>query len=433
MKAEKIRIGTLIFIILVLIYTINFKFIVSGDNIPARYIPFSLIKEVDFDLDEFYGHFLERYPYMIYGENLPYYVIKVKGHYLSSFGIGSGILAFPIFLFPILFFKLAPDSFAAVFLAKFAASLAIALSGVFIYLSLKIVTTQKNSLILTFVYALCSCVWSISSQQLWQHTSSELCIAIAIYFLLKGLSDQKFVSYTGFFLASAIIARPTNIVVTLILSSYVFFHCRKIILRFFFLAIIPLGFYIWYKAHYLGGLFIFEQLVYSPYSAMYKNGNPDLWSTPLSSGLAGLLFSPGRGLFFYSPVFILPFLGMLMIWKQTKYILFRYFAFSSLSLILIASKWYDWWGGWCFGYRPIVDAIPFLIFLFIPVIERCGSLKGFKIMFAILALFSFLVQIEGAFLYDNSWNGLYDIDLNRKYLWSWKYNPLSFYLNRAKF
>ena len=39
-------------------------------------------------------------------------------------------------------------------------------------------------------------------------------------------------------------------------------------------------------------------------------------------------------------------------------------------LILMAGKWFDWWGGLTRGYRPIVDAAPFLALLMIPIVER---------------------------------------------------------------
>ena len=41
-----------------------------------------------------------------------------------------------------------------------------------------------------------------------------------------------------------------------------------------------------------------------------------------------------------------------------------------MILILMAGKWFDWWGGLTRGYRPIVDAAPFLALLMIPIVER---------------------------------------------------------------
>ena len=34
-----------------------------------------------------------------------------------------------------------------------------------------------------------------------------------------------------------------------------------------------------------------------------------------------------------------------------------------MLLILMAGKWFDWWRGLTCGYRPIVDAAPFLALL----------------------------------------------------------------------
>ena len=43
---------------------------------------------------------------------------------------------------------------------------------------------------------------------------------------------------------------------------------------------------------------------------------------------------------------------------------------ETVILILMAGKWFDWWGGLTRGYRPIVDAAPFLALLMIPIVER---------------------------------------------------------------
>jgi hypothetical protein len=32
----------------------------------------------------------------------------------------------------------------------------------------------------------------------------------------------------------------------------------------------------------------------------------------------------------------------------------------------VQSKWFDWWGGWTYGYRPWLEAVPVLVLCMIP-------------------------------------------------------------------
>ena len=37
-------------------------------------------------------------------------------------------------------------------------------------------------------------------------------------------------------------------------------------------------------------------------------------------------------------------------------------ALGAVAPYLMSCKWFDWWGGWCFGHRPIVDISVLLAF-----------------------------------------------------------------------
>jgi hypothetical protein len=76
-----------------------------------------------------------------------------------------------------------------------------------------------------------------------------------------------------------------------------------------------------------------------------------------------------------------------------------------VALTLIASAWYDWWGGWCFGYRPIVDTAPLLAVLMVPVVAGAWRYRAFRWGFGVLLAWSIGVQFLGAFAYHQpGWN-----------------------------
>jgi hypothetical protein len=84
------------------------------------------------------------------------------------------------------------------------------------------------------------------------------------------------------------------------------------------------------------------------------------FSTPLLKGATGLLFSPGKGLFVYAPILILACVGWPRFWKQNRAAA-ALCAAVPLIVLLTYARWWTWWGGWCWGPRFLVPALPFLI------------------------------------------------------------------------
>ena len=76
-----------------------------------------------------------------------------------------------------------------------------------------------------------------------------------------------------------------------------------------------------------------------------------------STGLPGLLCSPGRGLIVLSPVLLLGVLPLLKNWRK---FLFPILVF--VSYLFFYAGWIMWYGGVGFGPRFLVPVYPFLIF-----------------------------------------------------------------------
>jgi len=186
----------LLCILLFSIYNLNFGSMGGNDSTPSRYLPFSILHEGDFDLDEF--------TFLREGKRLPYFLVAShdRRHAFSTFGIGPALTAFPIFLAPMLI-KKDWSWKEVVILAKVAASLLVTLSCLFLFLTLKHWLTVKHAFWLTLIYGLATCVWSISSQELWQHTASEFWLALSVFLLTR-----KNIWGLGFALGFAFMCRP---------------------------------------------------------------------------------------------------------------------------------------------------------------------------------------------------------------------------------
>lgn len=93
----------LLFMAAFVIYVVNGRFVDTGDSLPARYLPWSLLRELDFDLDEFPVLYDEparhRMPLL---DGVPYYLRLRDGHYLSAYTPAPALFVLPLYAVPVL-------------------------------------------------------------------------------------------------------------------------------------------------------------------------------------------------------------------------------------------------------------------------------------------------------------------------------------------
>jgi len=145
--------GLILFAVFLMFYMSNDKVPGGGDTVPARYLPISILREHNFDLDEF--------PFL-YESGSPHYLRYVNGHYVSVYPIGPAVAALPFYL-PSALGSLPLDSRFFPELEKFAAASLTALSAVILYFTLMQATERWFALLITMVYALGTSSFSTSS------------------------------------------------------------------------------------------------------------------------------------------------------------------------------------------------------------------------------------------------------------------------------
>lgn len=208
----------------------------------------------------------------------------------------------------------------------------------------------------------------------------------------------------GFFLGAATACRATGIVALAGAFVHLAMSHRKNALPFLLGALpAPLAL-LGYNVHYFGTPFALAQEVVGHEIARQKTGSSDLWQTPFLRGALGLLLSPSRGLLVFSPLLGASFVGMALSFVQRRFHELRPLAVSALFMMALQCKWFDWWGGWTFGYRPWLDAVPYAVLLMLPVIEPLTATKVRRAAVAVLFSWSVGVQALGALTYDRSWN-----------------------------
>ncbi len=102
-------------------------------------------------------------------------------------------------------------------------------------------------------------------------------------------------------------------------------------------------------------------------------------------GFYTLFFSLDRGLFLFSPIFILALLGIGSSMKKNTPELSTLLA-TAVCIIFLYSSWGDPWGGWAFGPRYLIPALP----VFSLLIMFWVTQKKWQILRRIVALLLFM-------------------------------------------
>ena len=385
-----------------IVYNANLRSITSFDTNPTRYLPISIIKELDLDLDEF--PFLHKYPDWWHRDKnaLPYYLQYVRGHHMSRFPVMPAILSVPVYAIPVAL-GLTGGKVSAVgytqteivgtLLSKISASLAVALSVGILYLTLLRLADQPAALGIALIYAFATSSWSVSSQGLWQSSISQPLLALTLYFLVLGRADSRKVVYAGIPLALSVACRQPTIIFALAFFIYVARCHRTKLLAFSIFPVVLGGLLLAYNLYY------FESLA-GPYS---RAGGVEKFTTPQWNAFLGLLISPSSGLFVYSPVLAFAFLGLVATLSRQRDPLLTSTAIASLALILLYSGWRSWHGDFSYSYRFLVDLLPGLCVFLALAWNWVTAQRWRKNLFVASAVFSVFVQIIGSFFYPCGW------------------------------
>ena len=328
--------------------------------------------------------------------------------YVNTFGPGAALTAAPILGGARLVFgPLASRPWVVWYAGKVTASALVAASAAFLYLAARPFLPTGPAVLLALLYGLGTCVWSTSSQTLWQHAPNAFFLAAGMYFLGRG-SLRDAVS-AGLALGCATASRPTSAIVAGIMGVHLLLRDRR---RFgaYTAAVLLVGTALGaYNTYYQGSPFSFGQATIGATLARAKTGSPDVWQTPLLEGLAGLLLSPSRGLLVFSPFFAVVPVAIWRSWGSSEYGFVRPLTVAVCLILIVEAKHFDWWGGWSYGYRHIVDTTVLLSMLLIPAVQWIRASRARRVGFAVLATWSIAVQAVGAFAYDiYGWNARLD-------------------------
>jgi hypothetical protein len=417
--------GLLLFSIVFVLYLANGRTLWSGDTLPLRYMPLTVLREGNFDLDEFPFLYASggSYNFELSSDHifntvtnkdlhLPYFLERSRNHYLSLYPVAGVVLIAPLYL-PSVLGGLPPEHPFFETLEKISAAAIVAISAAILYFTLRRLTTDAMALAIASIYALGTSSLSVSSQGLYQHGPSQLALSAALYGVVRSRTQSSWLAFTGFWLAFAVICRPTDALIAAPLFVYLSFKHRRRASLLVFGAFPAVLFQFVYNYEYYGNLLHAQQ-----------GSRAAFWSAPFVQGLSGILLSPGRGLLIYSPIFVFSIWALMLSWRSGGDPILRSLSIGVVMTVLLYSKWFMWWGGYTYGPRLLADLTPVLCFSLYVMRDLIRASRPLKVLFLFTIIFSIYAHAVGAFIDDGTWNERMDIDRFPERVWAWTDNPL---------
>lgn len=162
--------------------------------------------------------------------------------------------------------------------------------------------------------------------------------------------EKKWIIFSGIFAGLAVLTRPTNIVIILPITLYIFLYQKFKAAAFFVASATPFA-------------LLFFYYNYVSYGSPIASGYTEIWGTGLDFSefnLFFLLFSDIRGLFIWSPLLLLAVGGLIAYGRKSPQGWYLYLLPVTFT-IGIYSFWENWWAGDSVGQRFYLNLVPFFV------------------------------------------------------------------------
>ncbi|TMC48569.1 MAG: hypothetical protein E6J14_10745 [Chloroflexi bacterium] len=330
-----------------------------------------------------------------------YYVIAPNGGRYSQHELGESILLIPAAVVG----RLAgcpsdpgncPPSaqhlaeFTASFTNAIAAAAAVALLFLF---ALELRAGIRPAVALALIFGFTTIQWAYVHDP-FDVGPTGLFLLLALFAVHRGVTSNsvRWLATAGVAASSSVLMRPASLICLPILAAYLLVGnwrvARTALVRralVFAVSAAPLllilGWYNWIRFG-------------SPFEAGYTY-EPDYrgFGGSLFEGLSGLLLSPGRSIFLFSPILVAACFGVRRLWQRDKAVTAASLGFVIANLLFYA-YFHQWSGALAWGPRLLAPMTPFLILPLLPVLERWRELSsGARRMICALAAAGVLVQV----------------------------------------
>ncbi len=311
------------------------------------------------------------------------------GHVFSKKGFGAALL-------PALLIRLAlPAQEMGLTLVAFLTNpLLTALTAVVLALYVRrLGYRERTALILGLVYGTATLALPYT-RMLFGEPLAALGTVLALYAVLRGEEegDARWSALGGLAISLSVWARLINSPAILFFALYQYRRLREQreitswrdalrhprVLAFMLpAALVGVGGYALYNVYRFD----------LPWKTGYQITRGEFFTTPPWIGFYGIVFSPFRGLVWYSPVLIPALWGWPRLRRRHPHDALLLLALI-LTYLALFSTWWMWWGGFAWGPRFLLPIIPALVVPLAPLWEERSQRR---ILLGLLAL-SLMVQ-----------------------------------------
>lgn len=338
-----------------------------------------------------------------------YQLARAKGRLLYGFGHGTSVLSIP-FVAVMDLFGISPATAdgqynlaGEIIVEKMLAALLMASLVIVFFRTALLMLEWQWSAIVAIGAGFGTSVWSSASRGMWAHTWEIMLGGIVAYMLLartaRGSSTRPALLAT--LVSWMFFVRPIGAIPAVAVGIFILI-CRPRELVTYVVA----------GAMWLAVLVAYSMRIFGtivPY--YYLSNDPHGMGVHFTQGLYGVLLSPSRGIFIYSPVLIVVLFLIARYWRSIADRSLTILSLATIGAITVASALHpEWWGGNCYGPRLLSDAIPWFVLLAIlgtsamPVASRNLRTPTVAIG-ALLLLVSVVINAHGAFSFHTlQWN-----------------------------
>ncbi len=291
------------------------------------------------------------------------------GLYYSKWYPLLSFLALPLVALGTIFahlMHLPPHYTAALFALVLPPILVGATTGMVMMLASRIGASQRAGILAAIAFAFAT-IALVYAREFFAEPLLALITVSAIY---SEIGSERF--SVGPLAALAVLTKPTRAILGPILATHAALKDRSLrpIFAPLFGTVTGITIYFFYNYIRFGNALTFGQ----PFAFGLSN---------IPGGVAGLLGSPGRGLVWYCPA-VLALAGLsVSFFKRLDFLLIVSIALGYLAMY---APWRDWAGGWCWGPRFLLPALPGLMAL-------CGLLGAkSRTAMIVLTIVGFLIN-----------------------------------------
>jgi hypothetical protein len=322
---------------------------------------------------------------------IPYTVVGRNGLTYAKYGLGQSVVALPLYTLGMMGRAITGSLSAPRFAAVMLNSLLTAITaGLLLVLSRELEYSTRAGITLALAYAVCSPAWAYTHTFFSEPLVTLCLVAGALAAVRFSQREQiRWLVLMGSILGLALLTRINAVAALPALGLYLALTWRarqtstRSIIQQATAALIAFG---------LGaGLMVLYNIYRfnDPLDFGYRTSN---WQTPFYRGLYGLTLSPGKGILWYAPVIVLglaSFRPFARRWPREAWLC----AGVPLGYLLFHSAYTYWEGGWSWGPRLILPALPFILLPASAILDHRRQRPAAELALALILVLGLVIQI----------------------------------------